>query len=164
MSRQLAGSGPPLRAVLRVPLPLLTWGLCFISGLAATLRDDNSTTGLVFLLTVPAVVAVLVAAVVWLWLPGPREGPPGPAVAFLGVLLGAFLGAVSAFLFVMGVFLPYLAGWGRWELEDFGGNDFAPGYWLKSLILSFSLIGAIVCGASGFIAWALRFLRPDRWG
>jgi NhaP-type Na+/H+ or K+/H+ antiporter len=82
----------------------------------------------------------------------------------LGVLLGAFLGAVGAFLFVMGVFLPYLAGWGGRELEDFGGNDFAPDYWLKCLLVYLPVYGAVVCGASGFIAWALRFLRPDRWG
>ena len=163
LSRPPIGSGSfPPSAVPRVLLPLLVWVPCFIFGLAGTLGDDKSTAGLAFLLAESALAAILAAVVVWLWLPRPRKWQWEPALALLGILLGAFLGAVAVMSYGAGGFLPYLAGWGGRELEDFGGGDFSWQDWLVWFFLVFPVVGAIVCGASGFIAWALRFLWPRR--
>lgn len=227
MSRPPVGSGSfPPSAVPRVRLPLLVWVPCFIIGVANAFWPYDSDAALALILAEFAFAAILVAVVVWLWLPRPRKwqripalawvgillgahllvwppcllavAHPGfvtavvfvlaemavgallaaivvrprlpgpgewqwePALALLGILLGAFLGAVAVMSYGAGVFLPYLAGWGGLELEELGGGDFSWQDWLVWFFLVFPVCGAVVCGASGYVAWALRFLRPDQ--
>ena len=141
---------------------LLMWAPLFMYGVAVATAHPGIVAVVFFALIELGAGAVLVTVLVRPRLPIPPNWQSESARALLGVLLGALLGAAGAFFYVMGIFLPYKAGWGDLKLEDFGGWDTTWHDWLATLHAFFFVVGALTCGASGFIAWALRFLRPDQ--
>ena len=126
-------------------------GLTFGLGVLSTESNDGRlySTGSVAAL---AAMAIVVAAGIRLTLGGERR--LAGAVA-LGVLLFAALLTV----FVVGVFVPYAAGWGSRELDQFGGNDMTWRSWLTFLLIAAAASGALLGAFIGLLSWAARFTR-----
>jgi hypothetical protein len=143
-------------------LALLVWIVVFASGLAMVLRHFEDPFRTAVALGELGIGGLLVSLAVWVAMPGFRRWRREPLVALLGLLLGALLGAFGGLLFVLGVFLPYAAGWGGHELNDFGGEDFTWQEWLTMWLVSAAVMGAVVGAVCGLAAWVLRFAGLSR--
>jgi uncharacterized membrane protein (DUF4010 family) len=75
------------------------------------------------------------------------------------VALGALLFPAFLAVFVLGVFAPYLGGWGDRELKQFGGSDMTWRPWLSFLLATAGVSGAVFGGLVGFLSWAFRSAR-----
>ena len=138
-----------MRARLALILLLVASGTGLTFGLGVLSTEPNNdglySTGSVAAL---AAMAIVVAAGIRLTLGGERR--LAGAVA-LGVLLFATLLTV----FVVGVFVPYAAGWGSRELEDFGGEDMSWQTWLSTLLIGAAAAGTLFGAFIGLLSGPL---------
>jgi hypothetical protein len=140
----------------------MVWAPSFFLGLVAVLGDLSNAGGIALPLSELVVSAALTAFVVRLWLRRTKLWASELATALRSILLGAVLGAVAGALFTLGVFLPYAAGWGGHELEDFGGNEFSWQSWLRTLLASLAIAVAVAGAVGGLFAWFLDFISFGR--
>jgi len=75
------------------------------------------------------------------------SSPITPRLEALGamaaeVALGGLLFPALLTVFVLGIFTPYLAGWGGRDLDQFGGNDMTWRSWLTFLLIAAAVSGA----------------------
>ncbi|MBI1885829.1 MAG: hypothetical protein HYS09_05895 [Chloroflexi bacterium] len=75
------------------------------------------------------------------------------------VVVGALLYPALLALFVLGIFAPYLGGWGGHYLEEFGGNDADWDSWLTFLLVAAGISGAVFGAFVGLVAWLVRVVR-----
>jgi hypothetical protein len=165
---ELTSSGPraakPGRVAVAVALPVVAWATSFALGLAGALGALSNAGGVGLLLAELVMGVVLTALAVRLWLRRSKRRRGQLVLALPSVLLGAILGAVAGALFTLGVFLPYAAGWGGHELEDFGGNEFSWQSWLRTLLASLVIAVAAAGAVGGLFAWAVGFASGRHGG
>lgn len=144
---------------LGASLALLVWAVGLASGLVAVLADLEGAMLAVLAWADLVVGAILVLLAVRLAMSGFSRWRGNLTTVLGSTLVGAFVGAVGGLAFTLGIFLPYLAGWGGHELDDFGGNDFTWQEWLSVWLRGLALVGAAVGAVCGLAAWVLRFVR-----
>ena len=136
------------RVPLFVTLMVASGGFTFILGTLST-RAGNYT---LYLSTLLTGIAVFVGTALRLVLSKERR-------AVAEIALGALLFSALLVVFVLGVFTPYLGGWGDRELQQFGGNDST---WLSFLLIAAGVSGVFFGAFVGFLSWASRSIRFQR--
>ena len=139
------------RVPLFVTLMVASGGFTFILGTLST-RADNYT---LYLSTLLTGIAVFVGTALRLVLSKERR-------VVAEIALGALLFSALLVVFVLGVFTPYLGGWGDRELQQFGGNDSTWRSWLSFLLIAAGVSGVFFGAFVGFLSWAFRSIRFQR--
>ena len=125
--------------------------LAFLLGVLSTGPDSD---GLYSPVTLAALAAIAIAVSMALRLVTDSDGRVAAEVG-----LGALLVTALLALFVLGVFAPYLGGWGEHDLNQFGGNDATWRPWLTHLLVLAVVFGVAFGAFVGFLSWAGRFIR-----
>lgn len=139
------------RLVLAVVAVAVGGALAFALGLLSVERGNDTV-------YVPAlVITVAAATLAALALALGKHLKLASAVA-----LGTPLSAALLVMFVFGLFIPYAAGWGHRDLEQFGGSDWSWPRWLAVLLALAALCGSILGAVLGLGLWALRLAQRGR--
>lgn len=128
-------------AVMAGALPL--W---FVAGMAvevATGKLDRISWWLLFYMLIGLLLALLGWSLV-----ATRRGSRLSTVA----VEGALAGAAALVVFALGVFLPFAAGLGGREPEEFGG-DLGLGASLRLLFVGSAIVGGLAGAFAGILAW-----------
>ncbi len=126
-------------------------GLAFVLGVLSTRPYSDGLYSPVTI-TARAVIVIAVGTALRLVLDTERR-------VVAEVALGALLFPSLLAVFVLGVFAPYLGGWGDRELEQFGGNDMTWRSWLSFLLIAAGVSGVFFGAFVGFLSWAFRSIR-----
>ncbi len=120
--------------------------LWFVAGVAVEVaagKLDRISWWLLFYMLIGILLVLLGASLV-----ATRRGSRLPTV----VVEGALAGVVALVLFGLGVFLPFAAGLGGRDLEEFGG-DLGLGASLRLLLAGSAIVGALAGAFAGSLAW-----------
>lgn len=149
------------RAASIVALLTVGSGSAFALGILTLQMPDYDAWMLPF---IPLALPALITGVAIRVLTGHRgERRLDLALASLSALAGAVLLAGMLAFFVLGVFIPYLAGWGGREIDQFGGHDFTWSAWLSTLLAMAGVAGGVIGAVVGLLSWACRpILRGSR--
>ena len=129
-------------------------GLAFLLGALSTRPDSDGLYSSVALTTLTTI-AIVVGTALRLVLDTERR-------VSAEVALGALLFSALLAVFVLGVFAPYLGGWGDRDLNQFGGNDSTWRSWLTFLLVLAGVSGVVFGAFVGFLSWAARSIRFQR--
>lgn len=140
-------------------LVLFLWVSVLVSGLLAELAGLSEVPAITLLSGDLGLGAVLVALAVLATMPRFRGWRREPGAAAFAVVLGAVVGAVGGLAYILGIFVPYVAGWGGKELSDFGGNDVTWQEYLGEALAWLGIVGAVAGATFGLAAWVLRLAR-----
>ena len=142
------------RVPLFVALMVAGGGLAFVLGALSTRPYSDGLYSPVTL-TVLVVIVIVVGMALRLVLDTERR-------AVAEIALGALLFSALLVVFVLGIFVPYLGGWGDRELQQFGGNDSTWRSWLSFLLIAAGVFGMFFGAFVGYLSWAFRSRRFQR--
>lgn len=139
--------GSPVRGLSwRLAALAVVFALSFAAGVAAELATAKIGDGIPRWLLYPVIGLALTSLVTAI-------GIAGRGCPLSGMVVGGLMvGTAALILFGLGVFLPFAAGLGGREPEEFGG-DLGLGASLRLLFVGSAIVGGLAGAFAGILAW-----------